>query len=49
MYVLSEGRIEIAGWILEDIVSDIEETECRLALEERYPIEGGPVVERIPL
>jgi pyruvate formate-lyase activating enzyme-like uncharacterized protein len=49
MYVLSEGRIEIAGWILEDIVSDLEEMECRLALEERYPIEGGPVVERIPL
>jgi len=49
MYTLAEGRIEIAGWILEDIVSDLDGTECDLALEERYPIEGGPVVERIPL
>lgn len=49
MYSLFEGRIEIAGWILEDIVSDLEDTDCRLVLEERYPIEGGPVVERIPL
>ncbi len=49
MYTLSDGRIEIAGWILEDIVSYLEDTGCRLALEERYPIEGGPVVERIPL
>ncbi|HII06618.1 MAG TPA: 4Fe-4S cluster-binding domain-containing protein [Methanotrichaceae archaeon] len=49
MYLLFEGRIEIAGWILEDIVPDLEEMECQLALEERYPIEGGPVVERIPL
>ncbi|HOO54577.1 MAG TPA: 4Fe-4S cluster-binding domain-containing protein [Methanothrix sp.] len=49
MYVLSQDRIEIAGWILEDIVSELQDTECRLALEERYPIEGGPVLERIPL
>ncbi len=49
MYTLSEGRIEIAGWILEDIVSDLDGLGCKLALEERYPIEGGPVVERIPL
>jgi pyruvate formate-lyase activating enzyme-like uncharacterized protein len=49
MYTLSEERIEIAGWILEDVVSDLEGVGCDLALEERYPIEGGPVVERIPL
>jgi len=49
MYALSEGRIEIAGWILEDIVSYLDGTGCELALEERYPMEGGPVVERIPL
>jgi pyruvate formate-lyase activating enzyme-like uncharacterized protein len=49
LYLLSEGRIEIAGWILEDIVADLDGTGCDLALEERYPIEGGPVVERIPL
>ncbi len=49
MYTISEGRIEIAGWILEDIVPDLDGAGCDLALEERYPIEGGPVVERIPL
>lgn len=49
MYTLSDGRIEIAGWILEDIVSDLDGTGCDLALEERYPTEGGPVMERIPL
>lgn len=49
MYILSEGRIEIAGWILEDMVPDLDGLGCKLALEERYPLEGGPVVERIPL
>ena len=49
MYHLSEERIEIAGWILEDIVQELEPMGWELALEERYPIEGGPVVERIPL
>ncbi len=49
LYSISEGRIEIAGWILEDIVPDLDGLGWELALEERYPIEGGPVVERIPL
>ena len=49
MYAPSMGRIEIAGWILEDIVQELEPIGWELALEERYPIEGGPVVERIPL
>lgn len=49
MYALAEGRIEIAGWILEDIVSELDETDWVLYFEERYPIENGPVVERIPL
>jgi hypothetical protein len=49
MYAISEGRIEIAGWILEDIVEELEPMGWELFLEERYPLEGGPVVERIPL
>ncbi|MDF0591574.1 radical SAM protein [Candidatus Methanocrinis natronophilus] len=49
MYAPSQGRIEIAGWILEDIVRDLKPMGWELALEERYPLEGGPVVERIPL
>jgi pyruvate formate-lyase activating enzyme-like uncharacterized protein len=49
MYAPSQGRIEIAGWILEDIVRDLEPMGWEVALEERYPLEGGLVVERIPL
>ncbi|MGB3943607.1 MAG: radical SAM protein [Methanothrix sp.] len=49
MYAPSQGRIEIAGWILEDIVRDLEPMGWELALEERYPLEGGLLVERIPL
>lgn len=49
MYARSGGRIEIAGWVLEDIVADLQGAGCDLSLEERYPMEGGPVVERIPL
>ena len=49
MYAPSQGRIEIAGWILEDIVRDLKPMGWELALEERYPLKGGPVVERIPL
>lgn len=49
MYAPSQGRIEIAGWILEDIVLDLEPMGWEVALEERYPLEGGLLVERIPL
>lgn len=49
MYAPSQGRIEIAGWILEDIVRDLEPMGWEATLEERYPLEGGLVVERIPL
>ncbi|TRZ68916.1 MAG: 4Fe-4S cluster-binding domain-containing protein [Methanothrix sp.] len=49
MYSLTDDRLEIAGWILESISEDMKATGSILALEERYPIEGGPVVERIPL
>lgn len=49
MYAPSQGRIEIAGWILEDIVRDLEPMGWEVALEERYPLEGGLLVERIPL
>jgi len=49
MYTVIDGRIDIAGWILEDISRELKKIGCELALEERYPVEDGPVVERIPL
>ncbi|NYT01434.1 MAG: 4Fe-4S cluster-binding domain-containing protein [Methanosarcinales archaeon] len=49
MYFASGDEVEIAGWILEDIVEELRDLGCRMALVERYPMEGGLVVERIPL
>ena len=49
MYSCLEGRIEIAAWILEEICPDLEGCKCDLCIIERYPLQDGPVVERIPL
>lgn len=49
MYAVTEHGIEIAGWILEEISVEMKDMDCGLAIVERYPIEGGLVVERIPL
>jgi len=49
MYSQEEGRIEIAAIILEDISEDLKSAGLDLCLIERYPLEGGIVVERIPL
>ena len=49
MYSCLEGRIEIAAWILEEICPDLEDCKCDLCIIERYPLQDGPVVERIPL
>lgn len=46
MYALHDDRIDIAWWILDDISSDIEGDK---SIVERYPMENGLVVERIPL
>jgi hypothetical protein len=50
MYVSipEKGTIEIAWWILEDIADELDES-LGLSIIERYPFEGGLVVERIPL
>ena len=47
MYKLYDDRIDIAWWILDDISSDID--GMRSSIVERYPMENGLVVERIPL
>jgi len=49
MFCCREDRIEIAAAILEDISIELKGTHCHISLVERYPLEGGLVVERIPL
>jgi len=49
MYSCIQDRIDIAAPILEDITDELKGIKCILCIVERYPTEGGPVVERIPL
>jgi len=49
MYCRSERGIDIAAAILEDIAEDLKRIGCALCLVERYPFQGGIVVERIHL
>ncbi len=45
LYRSFNDRIEIAWWLLDDIKGP----GVRRSIIERYPIEGGLVVEKIPL
>ena len=49
MYSVLPGRIEIAAQILEEISKDLKIIGCNISIVERYPLEDGLVVERIPL
>lgn len=49
MYCLKGDTIEIAAWILEEICEELKYLGSIVAVEERYPLTGGLVVERIPL
>jgi pyruvate formate-lyase activating enzyme-like uncharacterized protein len=49
MYCRKKDRIEIAAAILEEISKELKGAHCHISLVERYPLEGGLVVERIPL
>ncbi|MGV8175740.1 MAG: radical SAM protein [Methanothrix sp.] len=49
MYCHRQDGIDIAAPILEDLVDELKGMGCNLCIVERYPIEGGPVVERIHL
>ena len=49
MFEVKGGRIEIAWWILEDIAQDLKRAGRTLLIIERYPFEGGLVVETMPI
>ncbi|WP_094228598.1 radical SAM protein [Methanolobus psychrotolerans] len=48
MEITADG-IDIAWWILEDIVEYIRSPGRKLYIIERYPLENGLIVEKIPL
>ncbi len=48
MYISYDDRIDIAWWILEGLNASLG-TGVRSSIVERYPMENGLVVERIPL
>ncbi len=49
MYCLGEGQIDIAAPILEDLSKELKSIDCIISVIERFPLEDGLVVERIPL
>ncbi len=49
MYAVKDDGIDIAARILEDISKELKSIDCNMSLIERYPLEDGLVVERIPL
>jgi pyruvate formate-lyase activating enzyme-like uncharacterized protein len=49
MYSRRDGEIDIAASILEDISEELKRGRCILSIIEKYPLENGLVVDRIPL
>ena len=49
MYSLEDEQIDIAAPILEDISKELKSIDCIISVIERFPLEDGLVVERIPL
>lgn len=49
MYEVKDDGIDIAARILEEISKELKSIDCNISLIERYPLEDGLVVERIPL
>jgi len=49
MYSLKGDKIDISAPILEDISKKLKSIGCIVSIIEQYPLEGGLVVERIPL
>jgi pyruvate formate-lyase activating enzyme-like uncharacterized protein len=49
MYSCKDLQIDIAASILEDISEELRGIDCILSIIEKYPLDDGLVVERIPL
>ncbi len=49
MYSCKDLQIDIAASILEDISGELKDIDCILSIIEKYPLDDGLVVERIPL
>ena len=49
MFEVKNGSIEIAWWVLEDIADELNEVGSILTIVERYPFEGGLVVQTTPI
>ncbi len=49
MYSRARDRIDIAAPILEEISKELKSIDCIISVIERFPLEDGLVVERIPL
>ncbi|MDM7911594.1 MAG: radical SAM protein, partial [Methanotrichaceae archaeon] len=49
MYDVKDDEIDIAAQIIEEISKELKSIDCIISLIERYPLEDGLVVERIPL
>jgi pyruvate formate-lyase activating enzyme-like uncharacterized protein len=49
MYSREGEQIDIAAPILEDISKELKSIDCIISVIERFPLEDGLVVERIPL
>jgi pyruvate formate-lyase activating enzyme-like uncharacterized protein len=49
MYSSSGNGIDLSAFILEEISKELKSIGLNISIVERYPLEGGLVVERIPL
>ncbi len=49
MFTGAAGRLEIAPWIAEELATQLKDLGAATYIEEVYPLEKRPVVERIPL
>ncbi len=48
LYEIKANSVEIAAWVLEDIVEQFQDCE-KMEIVEKYPIKDGIVVESIPM
>jgi pyruvate formate-lyase activating enzyme-like uncharacterized protein len=49
MYSESNGSVETAWWIADDLADELKEAGCFVSVIERYPMKDGMVVEKTPL